>query len=161
MFRSLIPPCRSITPATLTAALLAAISVLSPSISSAQAITSYGLGIYNVANPAAPVSTWTAPVAAWECNLPQPPDPPAVVTNPEYLYRDDVSNAGRACRVPLNAPGSPILALPWSGTMTYDIRATATNEAGVISAPGTTLNRFTKPGAPLASPARLRLTSGS
>ncbi len=131
------------------------------SLAQAQAITSYGLGIYNVANPGSPVSTWTAPVSQWTCNLAQPADPPAVVTNPLYLYIDDPINAGRACRVDLTAPGSPLLALPWSGTMTYDIRTTATNEAGVTSSATVTVNRFTKPGAPLASPARPRLISGS
>ena len=127
----------------------------------AQAITSYGLGIYNVANTGSPVSTWTAPVSQWECNIAQPATPPAVVTNPTHLYIDDPGNAGQACRVSLTNPGNPILALPWSGTMTYEVRATATNEASVTSTPVVSLNRFTKPGVAPASPARPRLISGS
>jgi len=132
---------------------------------SAQPITAYSLGVYNVANPTTPVTSWVAPISTWECNLPAPPAGPSVVANPRYVYTDDVDNAiaGRWCRLDLQAPpppGGPLVALPWSGTATYELRAARENSAGVGPA-ATATERFTKPGTVRAAPAQLRLTSGS
>jgi hypothetical protein len=126
-----------------------------PALASAQAITSYNLGIF-LQGGSAPISTAVLPAASFVCGQARVATPP-VNANPNRVVIEDPGNAALDC-IYVDGGGGPLLALPFNPTAIYTATMTATNSAGTGPVSNIS-NSFSRPGSAPSAPKQLRIVS--